>query len=163
MNAAKTNETPVPTPKQTPTPSTTPNKNAVAKTDERSLEELEKEAEALNAQLKKIEELKGARKAAEATAAFDELLKGVQKFKDFLTDAQKAQLIGALGGKVGKGGKGGNTGKNTTKSKAAYQLPSGDTYGGKGPTPQAFKDWAESAEGKKWREQNPGQKWPAAQ
>nr|WP_255611082.1 H-NS family nucleoid-associated regulatory protein [Lysobacter sp. ESA13C] len=43
-----------------------------------------------------------------------------------------------------------------------YQLPTGETWRGRGRTPVAFAAWEKGAEGKAWRKDNAGEKFPAA-
>ena len=43
-----------------------------------------------------------------------------------------------------------------------YQLPTGQTWSGRGRTPVAFAAWEKGAEGKAWRKANGDAKFPAA-
>ncbi|HGM7294037.1 TPA: hypothetical protein ACKQB3_000463 [Stenotrophomonas maltophilia] len=171
----KPTATPAPSQHPTPTPSTTPDKSPAE--DSRTLEQLEKEEDELRAKIAAIEEVKKGKLAAEAAKAFNNILASIRQFAEHFNADQVEEIVeevyersasesSSVASKSTK-----KTTKKTVRKSAAkkiariaksYQLPTGETYGGKGPTPQAFKDWAESTAGKKWREQNPGQKWPSA-
>ncbi|MBA0446136.1 hypothetical protein D7Y61_02150 [Stenotrophomonas maltophilia] len=157
----------------TPHPTATPTQSSKANEDSRTLEQLEQEAQELRAKIAAIEEVKKGKLAAEAEKAFNDVLASIRQFAEHFNADQVDEIVEEIyersasqSASVTK-----KTTKKTVRKSAAkkiarnvknYQLPTGETYGGKGPTPQAFKDWAESAAGKKWRDQNPGQKWPSA-
>jgi len=162
MNAAKTNETPVPTPKTTPTPSTTPNKSVE---DKRTLAELEKEELELQEKIARLGELKKSKLTADAESVFEQLKDNAIKFRDFISEDKKQELISAIlgpqeeipAGKSGKGGKGGNGRKTVKKDKGPVEQKyevNGRTWSGRGKAPREFVEWLDTAEGKQYQKQH---------
>lgn len=159
MNAAKTTETPVPTPKTTPTPSTTPNKSA---DDKRTLAELEKEELELQEKIARLGELKKSKLTAEAESIFEQLKENAIKFRDFISGDKKQELISAILGPqeeipAGGGGKGGKGGKNNKKEKGPVEQKyevNGRTWSGRGKAPREFVEWLDTAEGKQYQKQH---------
>lgn len=170
-NAGKPEQTPVPTPH----PTATPTQSSKATEDSRTLEQLEQEAQELRAKIAAIEEVKKGKLAAEAEKAFNDILASIRQFAEHFNADQIDEIVEEIyehsaseSGSVASTKKSAKkTARKSSVKKIArnskkFQLPTGETYGGKGRKPQAFTDWEESAAGKKWREQNPGQKWPSA-
>lgn len=90
----------------------------------------------------------------------------LQTYAQVLTPAQRRQVARIMGDTVDQAAAPRAAKKAKRKSggkvAAKYQLPSGDTWTGRGRTSTAFQAWANSAEGKAWRKANPGQQFPAA-
>lgn len=156
MNAAKTNETPVPTPKTTPTPSTTPNKSA---DDKRTLAELEKEELELQEKIARLGELKKNKMTADAESVFEQLKDNAIKFRDFITSDKKQELISAILGPqeeipAGKGGKKVKKVKKETGTVEQKYEVNGRTWSGRGKAPREFIEWLDTAEGKQYQKQH---------
>lgn len=120
-----------------------------------SLKSIDAEIRQLEARKKLVE------KRDEAVANALAVLK---KYADVLTRAQRRQ-IEAITADAGDGRttkvkratrKRGRSGKVAPK----FQLPSGETWSGRGLRPRSFVAWEKSAEGKAWRQAHAGERFP---
>lgn len=125
-----------------------------------TLKSLDAEIKLLEAQKKLVEKRDG--EVPKALAV-------LQRYAKVLTLAQRrqvARIIGEIGEVAPAGGvkaarkslKGRSLGKVAPK----FQLPTGETWSGRGLTPKVFAAWAKSAEGKAWPVANEGERFPAA-
>lgn len=122
------------------------NLSAIAAQKQKLLEELEK-----------LEQQEREERKSEADSAYSTILGLLEEFKPFF-DVRQRNEIARQAGNSKK-----TTSSNTsTRSEVLpkFQLPTGETWSGRGRTPTAFVAWAESEKGKKWIEANPDQKWP---
>lgn len=107
-------------------------------------------------ELKKLEQQEREERKSEADSAYSNILGLLEEFGSFFELKQRNEIVRQAGGS--KKVTNNNTGRQEVLPK--YELPSGDTWTGRGRTPNAFVAWAESEAGKKWLEANPDQKWP---
>ncbi|MCO7473034.1 H-NS family nucleoid-associated regulatory protein [Stenotrophomonas maltophilia] len=96
---------------------------------------------------------------AEAGASFPTVVELLQTFGQHYTLKQKNE-ISALLGLRGKATE--KAAPGTKKSLAPkFQIPSGETWAGRGKQPKNFQPWLETAEGKAWAKKHPDEKYPA--
>lgn len=95
----------------------------------------------------------------ESQEALTPALEQLTKYAEFISDEQKKQVASIFGLTAKATTK--RATKRATKSTGPklYILNSGAEYGGKGPPPQEFLDFEESAEGKKLKADT-GKRWP---
>ncbi|WP_099562354.1 H-NS family nucleoid-associated regulatory protein [Stenotrophomonas maltophilia] len=107
-------------------------------------------------ELKKLEQQEHDERKSEAESAYTNIIGLLEEFGPFFELKQRNEIVRQAGGskKI--------TSNNTARAEVLpkFQLPSGETWTGRGRTPTAFVAWAESEKGKKWIEANPDQKWP---
>lgn len=99
----------------------------------------------------------------QAQASFNGLREVVGAYAPFLTQEQRKELSSALRGTGGSGGMPGKKagGKSGGTLTPKYQLPTGETWAGRGRAHGAFTAWSRTAEGRAWHKANPDQKFPA--
>lgn len=120
------------------------------------LQQAEQKAEALRKQFDETV-------AAQAQASFEQIKEILDTYMRFLSQAQRNTILSMLQmkGRVAapkvatKGAKAG------TVVAPKYQLPTGETWAGRGQPHKAFSAWSNTAEGRAWRKANPDQKFPA--
>ena len=93
----------------------------------------------------------------------------LRRYATVLTPAQRRQIAGLIDPSVPpkvqatpKASQGPLKGRKLGKVSPKYQLPSGETWTGRGLTPKVFTSWAKSAEGKAWVGANAGERFPSA-
>ncbi|GAB3052737.1 H-NS family nucleoid-associated regulatory protein [Stenotrophomonas tumulicola] len=126
----------------------------------------------LNAEIKLLEARK--KLVEKRDGEVPKALAVLQNYAKVLTEAQRrkvAQIIGlasdgaastAHAARTPKAARSPLKGRKLGKVVAKYQLPSGETWAGRGLTPRVFTAWAKSAQGKAWIAANPGERFPAA-
>ena len=124
-----------------------------------TLQSIDAEIRQLEAQKKLVE-----KRDAEVPKA----LAVLQKFAKVLTPAQRRQVGKIIGAAiqdtpgVARRVRGAGTVRKLGKVAPKYQLPTGETWTGRGLTPKAFSSWLGSSEGKAWGKANPDGKFPLA-
>lgn len=93
----------------------------------------------------------------------------LRKYAEVLTPAQRRQVAGLIDAPLSpkeqtapKASQGPLKRRKLGKVAPKYQLPSGETWTGRGLTPKVFTSWAKSVEGKAWLGANEGERFPAA-
>lgn len=94
----------------------------------------------------------------------------LQKYAKVLSAAQRRQVAKLIGETLdtspahrAKAARAPRQGRKLGKVAPKYQLPSGETWAGRGLAPKVFSAWARSAEGKAWAKANPDAKYPPAE
>lgn len=124
-----------------------------------TLQSIDAEIRQLEAQKKLVE-----KRDAEVPKA----LAVLQKFANVLTPAQRRKVGKIIGDAVPEALRATRTTAASKKARKLgrvapkYQLPTGETWSGRGLSPKAFSNWAKSAEGKAWAKANPDTKFPPA-
>lgn len=126
----------------------------------------------LNAEIKLLEAQK--KLVEKRDSEVPKALAVLQNYAKVLTEAQRrkvAQIIGlasdgtASGSRAAKMPKAARSplkGRKLGKVVAKYQLPTGETWAGRGLTPRVFTAWAKSVQGRAWIAANPGERYPPA-
>ncbi|BAV99423.1 MULTISPECIES: H-NS family nucleoid-associated regulatory protein [Pseudomonadota] len=123
-----------------------------------TLQSIDAEIKQLEAQKKLIEKRDGeVPKAIEVLQRYAKVLSAVQRRK-------VARIIGEVVdvAKPAKAARAKKQGRKLGPVAPKYQLPTGQTWSGRGRTPVAFAAWEKGAEGKAWRKANGDAKFPAA-
>lgn len=123
-----------------------------------TLQSIDAEIKQLEAQKKLIEKRDGeVPKAIEVLQRYAKVLSAVQRRKI-------ARIIGEVVDATApaKAPRAKKQGRKLGPVAPKYQLPSGETWSGRGRTPVLFAAWERGAEGKAWRKANDGAKFPAA-
>lgn len=124
-----------------------------------TLQSIDAEIRQLEAQKKLVE-----KRDAEVPKA----LAVLQKFAKVLTPAQRRQVGKIIGAAIQdapiatRRARGSGKVRKLGKVAPKYQLPTGETWTGRGLTPKAFSSWLGSSEGKAWGKANPDGKFPLA-
>lgn len=125
-----------------------------------TLKSLDAEIRQLEAQKKLVEKRDG--EVPKALAV-------LQRYANVLTPAQRRQVAKILGetvkvpsGRTTTASKGPLKGRKLGSVAPKYQLPTGETWTGRGLSPKVFIAWAKSAEGRAWVKAHPDAKFPAA-
>ncbi|WP_052210284.1 H-NS family nucleoid-associated regulatory protein [Xanthomonas cannabis] len=121
-----------------------------------SYAEIQKKEKELRDALAKLEVDKEKVLAAEATKHFDDIHGKLTEFFAHFTDEQKSQLKAFFPVEKARKGRGPNKPKTEKSGKsqvvAKYQLPTGETWSGRGRTPISFVEWKKA---------NPDHEFPA--
>lgn len=123
-----------------------------------TLQSIDAEIKQLEAQKKLIEKRDGeVPKAIEVLQRYAKVLSAVQRRKI-------ARIIGEVveAATPAKAPRAKKQGRKLGPVAQKYQLPTGETWSGRGRTPVVFAAWENGAEGKAWRKANDGEKFPAA-
>ncbi|WP_081974626.1 H-NS family nucleoid-associated regulatory protein [Novilysobacter arseniciresistens] len=100
----------------------------------------------------------------QARASFEQIKEILDTYMRFLTQAQRNSLMGMLQAKGAVAPKSTATKTNAGKKfkvEPKYQLPTGETWTGRGQGHKAFIAWSATPEGKAWHKANPDEKYPA--
>lgn len=126
------------------------------------IEALEREAAAAQAAVDAANAKLHAAKEKSAGLEISSAITTLTSYSQYVSAEHKKEIADLLGLGVGaKRAKGASTKGSGVKLPPKFQIPNGDKWVGRGALSKSFKEWAESAEGKKWRKDNPGQDWPA--
>lgn len=120
------------------------------------LHQAEQKAEALRKQFDETV-------AAQAQASFEQIREILDTYMRFLSQAQRNTLLTMLQAKGREPAQKVSTrgAKPGTVVAPKYQLPTGETWAGRGQPHKAFSAWSNTAEGRAWRKANKDQKFPA--
>lgn len=104
----------------------------------------------------------------QAQASFAGVRDVVGTYAPFLSDDQRQELAGLLRkSSAGKPVAGATAKKSGRKTNAGatlvpkYQLPTGETWAGRGRPHAAFVAWLKTSEGRTWKKAHPGENYPA--
>lgn len=122
----------------------------------------------LNAEIKQLEAQK--RLVEKRDAEVPKALAVLQRYAKVLTPAQRRQVTKLMGETVEAPSarppatpKGSPKGRKLGSVAPKYQLPTGETWTGRGLSPKVFTAWAKSAEGRTWAKAHPDSKFPPAE
>lgn len=116
--------------------------------------------QSLNAQIRQLEARK--KLVAKRDSEMPKALAVLAKYASVLTPAQRNKVARIIGDTVSTPAKASKQGRPAAKAAAKFQLPSGETWSGRGRPKKEFSEWAASEEGIAWAQANPGSTFPPA-